>query len=67
MPLGRVKVRFLRFTDQPNTINIEHSEIGVLLELSSRELYSQEGIQSTIKNHPCKMKNPIYIYTYFNR
>ena len=33
---------FLRFMDQPNTINIENSKIGVLLELSSHELYSQE-------------------------
>ena len=28
----------------PNTNNIENGEIGVLLELSSHELYSQEEI-----------------------
>ena len=36
---------------QPNTHNIKNREIGVLLELSSRELYSQEEIQSIIDNH----------------
>ena len=34
------QVMFLRFMDQPNTINIENSEIGVLLDVSSHELYS---------------------------
>ena len=33
-----------RFKDQHNTINIENSEIKVLLELSSHKLYSQEEI-----------------------
>ena len=37
--------------DQPNTINIENSKIGVLLELSSHELYSQEEIHNIIDNH----------------
>ena len=36
---------------QPNTHNIKNREIGVLKELSSRELYSQEEIQSIIDNH----------------
>ena len=38
------QVRFVRFGDQPNTINIENSEIGVLLELPSLEFHSQEEI-----------------------
>jgi hypothetical protein len=44
------QVRFFRFMDQPNTINIENNKIGVLLEMSSHELYSQ-GIRSIIDNH----------------
>jgi hypothetical protein len=55
------QARFLIFVDQPNTINIEKSKIGVLLELSSRELYSYEEIHSIIDNHQCKMKCIIYI------
>ena len=35
------EVRFLKFVDQPNTINIENSDIKMLLELSSHEFYSQ--------------------------
>ena len=54
-------MRFLRFVDQPNAINIENSEIGVLLELSSRELYSYEEIHSMVDNHQCKMISIIYI------
>ena len=45
------QVRFVRFVDQPNTSNIENNKIGVLLELSSHGLYSQEEIQSIIDNH----------------
>ena len=44
------QVKFLRFVDQHNTINIENSEIGVLLEVSSFELYPQKDIQSIIDN-----------------
>ena len=47
--------------DQPNAINIENSEIGVLLELSSRELYSYKEIHSIVDNHQCKMISIIYI------
>ena len=42
------QVRFVRFGDQPNTINIENSEIGVLLELPSLEFHSQEEIQMAL-------------------
>jgi hypothetical protein len=45
------QVRFMRFMNQPNIVNIEHSEIGVLSELSIHELYSQEEIQSIVDNH----------------
>ena len=41
----------VRFVDQPNTFNIENNEIGVLLDLSSHEICSQEEIQSIIDNH----------------
>jgi hypothetical protein len=40
----------VRFVNQPNTINIENSKIGLPLELSSLELYPQEEIQSIIHN-----------------
>jgi hypothetical protein len=54
------QVRFVRFMDQPNTINIENSEIGVPLEWSSCELYSQEGIQIIIENHQSKVKKSLH-------
>ena len=52
-------VRFMRFMDQPNIVNIENSEIGVLSELSIHELYSQKEIQSILGNHLCKMKTSL--------
>ena len=39
------QVRFVRYVDNPNTINIKNSEIGMLFELPSHELGSQEEIQ----------------------
>lgn len=45
------QVRFVGFVDQPNTINTEKGKIGVPLEMSSHELYSQEAIQHIIDNH----------------
>jgi hypothetical protein len=45
------QVRFMRFVDQPNTIIIENGEVGVLLKLSSLELYSQKEVQSIIDDH----------------
>jgi hypothetical protein len=45
------QVRFVKFVDQPDTVNIANSEIGVLLELSSQEVCSQQKIQSIIGNH----------------
>ena len=53
------QVRFLRFMGQPTTINIENSEIGVLLELSRHELYTQEEIQRIVDNHQCKILKTI--------
>ena len=46
------QVRFVMSVDQPNTINIENSEVGVLLELSSHELYLKKRfrVSSTIVN-----------------
>jgi hypothetical protein len=41
----------LRFMGQPNTSNIKNNKIGVLLELSSHEHYSNEDIHSNIDNH----------------
>ena len=51
------------FMNQPDTINIENSEIGVPLILSSREPYSQEGIQNIIEIRQPKMKN--YCISFF--
>jgi hypothetical protein len=45
------QVRFVKFVDQPDTVNIANNEIGVLLELSSQEVCSQQKIQSIIGNH----------------
>ena len=50
------QVRFLRFVDQPNTINIENIESGVFLELSSHKPYSHKEIHNIIDNHYRKMK-----------
>lgn len=45
---------------KPHTKNIHNGNIGVLLEMSLHELYSQHEKWSINGKHECKMRNPLY-------
>lgn len=58
------QARFVKFIDQVNSSNIKNIKIEVLLELSSRELYFEKKIQSTIDNPICKLKDPLLFFKF---